>query len=109
MTYSVQDALNTFSKLIADNVVTVSYENNCWAIKWDDSNFRIYLAPSFLTSSTFATKEDAFEAWWDARRMNLIRYFDDLPDELADAIIEWQNGWKEKKDEENREYLKQFA
>ena len=41
--------------------------------------------------------------------MNLIRHFDDLPNQLADAIVEWQNGWKEKKDEENREYLKQFS
>jgi len=109
MTYSVKDALKTFSKLIDDKVVTVYREGKHWAIQWDNSNSRIYLSPSFLTTTDFATKKDAFSAWWDARRMNLIRHFDDLPNQLADAIVEWQNGWKEKKDEENREYLKQFS
>jgi hypothetical protein len=109
MTYSVDDALNTFSKLIADEVVTVSYEKNCWAIKWDNSNFRIYLATSFLDSSDYPTKEEAFSVWWNARRMNLIKCFTHLPSPLVDAIIEWQKGWKEKKDEENLEYLERFT
>ena len=43
MTYSVKDALKTFSKLIDDKVVTVYREGKHWAIQWDNSNSRIYL------------------------------------------------------------------
>jgi hypothetical protein len=106
MTYSVENALDTFSKLIADNVVTVSYEKNCWAIKWDDSNFRIYLAPSHVTQKDYDTKEEAFEAWWNARRMNLIRNFDAIPQPLADAINEWRDGWNEMKHQRDLQYIK---
>lgn len=93
MSYTVADALSTFHSLIENGVVTIEKWRNLYAIQWDESNSRIYLAKSASSvNEEYENADEAFIEWFTAKRMNPITITRHLPEKLQEAIAEWKEG-----------------